>query len=97
MNHLTAGARLARSLRERDVLARLRAACVLAGGQGLWADGAGVSRSYVSQVLAGRCAPGDAVLQPLGLQRETRYVLREPFEVALYDRHGVTLLTAEAL
>ena len=87
---------MARALRERDVAARLKAECKAAGGQSLWAAGAGVSRSYVSEVLAGRVAPGDAILFPLGLEREVRYVARRPREVALYDQHGVTLLVAEA-
>jgi hypothetical protein len=88
---------MARALRERDVAARLKAACKAAGGQALWAAGAGVSKSYVTQILTGRCAPGDAVLRPLGLQRDVRYVPRRPTEIALYDEHGVTLLVAEAL
>ena len=88
---------MARALRERDVAARLRAACKEAGGQALWAAGAGVSRSYVSEFLAGRVSPGDAILFPLGLERYVRYVPRRPREVALYDEHGVTLLVAEAL
>ncbi|SEO94703.1 hypothetical protein SAMN04487843_105140 [Methylobacterium sp. ap11] len=88
---------MARALRERDVAARLRSACREVGGQASWAALAGVSRSYVTEVLAGRCAPGEAILLALGLERDVRYVARRPREIALYDEHGVTLLTAEML
>lgn len=88
---------MARALRERDVASRLRTACREVGGQASWAALAGVSRSYVSEVLAGRVAPGDAILVPLGLERDVRYVPRRPREIALYDEHGVTLMTAEML
>ncbi|WP_177202167.1 hypothetical protein [Methylobacterium sp. ap11] len=51
----------------------------------------------MTEVLAGRCAPGEAILLALGLERDVRYVARRPREIALYDEHGVTLLTAEML
>jgi DNA-binding transcriptional regulator YdaS (Cro superfamily) len=88
---------VARALRETDVVSRLRAACKEAGGQARWASAAGVTPQYVSDVLLGRRAPGDAVVRPLGLERDVRYVARRPVEVAIYDEHGVTLLTAEML
>lgn len=86
---------MTRALRERDVAARLKAACKAAGGQALWAAGAGVSKSYVTEILMGRSAPGDAVLRPLGLQRDVRYVPREPEPVELYDAAGIVLVRAE--
>jgi hypothetical protein len=88
---------VARALRETDVVRRLRSACKAAGGQSAWAAGAGVTPAYVCDVLKGRSRPGEAVLAALGLQKDVRYVAREPVEVALYDQHGVTLLVAEAL
>lgn len=80
------------ALREEDVVARLREACVEAGGQSAWAVAHGVSVPYVHDVCRGRRGPGDSVLRGLGLQREVRYV---PREVALHDADGVTLMTAE--
>ncbi|GAB6843006.1 hypothetical protein JCM2811A_20070 [Methylorubrum rhodinum] len=50
---------------------------------------------YVSDVLLGRRAPGDSVLRPLGLQRDIRYVPREPESVELCDADGVVLVRAE--
>lgn len=85
------------ALREEDVIARLRAACVAAGGQTAWAAANGVSVPYVHDVCRGRRGPGDSVLRGLGLQREVRYVAREPETVALHDADGVTLLVAESL
>ncbi|WP_438345790.1 hypothetical protein [Methylorubrum populi] len=54
-----------------------------------------MSRSYVSMVLTGRCAPGDELLQALGLQRDIRYVPREPEPVELYDAAGTVLVRAD--
>ncbi|MBB5758354.1 hypothetical protein HNR00_003074 [Methylorubrum rhodinum] len=86
---------MVRALRETDVVSRLRAACKEAGGQSRWADSAGVTPQYVSDVLLGRRAPGDSVLRPLGLQRDIRYVPREPESVELCDADGVVLVRAE--
>jgi hypothetical protein len=84
-------------LRTEDVVARLRAACMAAGGQSAWAASHGLSGAYVSDVCRGRRDPGDGVLRGLGLQREVRFVPREPREVALYDADGITLAVAEVL
>lgn len=82
-------------LLEEEVVARLRAACVEAGGQSAWAAVHGVSAPYVHDVCRGRRGPGESVLRGLGLQREVRYVPRQTSEVALHDQDGVTLLVAE--
>lgn len=82
------------ALREEDVVARLKVACVAAGGQSAWAAAHGVSVPYVHDVCRGRRGLGDSVLRGLGLVKEVRYV---PREVALHDADGVTLLTAEVL
>jgi hypothetical protein len=86
---------VARALRETDVVSRLRAACKEAGGQARWADIAGVTPQYVSDVLLGRRAPGDSVLRGLGLERDVRYVPRRPESVELVDAEGEVLVRAE--
>jgi hypothetical protein len=57
-----------------DVCARLRLACKAAGGQQVWAQANAVSPQYVSDVLAARREPGDAILRALGLRKVVRYV-----------------------
>ncbi|WP_426221509.1 hypothetical protein [Methylobacterium sp. NFXW15] len=84
-------------LRREQVVDRLRAACAGAGGQAAGGRQNGVSQQYVHDVLRGRRDPGDTVLRPLGLQRATVYVPREPETVALYDADGLTLIEAEVL
>lgn len=54
-----------------DVVALLREAVAQAGGQRLWAESVGVSPSDVSSVLSGRRAAGRAILNALGVTRET--------------------------
>lgn len=88
---------MARALRERDVVSRLRTACRQAGGQARFARIAGVAPQYVCDILAGRTRPGDAVLRALGLQRDIRYVPREPEPVELVDASGEVLVRAERL
>ncbi len=44
-----------------------------AGSQTSLADDFGVSKSYISQVLAGDRDPGKAILEPLGLERIVSY------------------------
>lgn len=44
-----------------------------AGSAKAWAEGAGVSEQYVSDVRLGRRDPGPAVLAALGLERVVRY------------------------
>lgn len=85
-------------LREEDVVERLKAACVSVGGQAAWAATQGLSGCYVNDVLRGRRAPGDAILRGLGLQRDIRYVPREPELIELGDETtGEVFLRAERL
>ena len=56
-----------------EVRDRLREACAAAGSQQAFAAQAGVTASYVSDVLLGRREPTDAVLAPLGLERVVSY------------------------
>lgn len=74
---------------------RLRAGVAEAGSARAWAERAGVTRQYLSDVLLGRRSPGDGILRGLGLQRsEPRYEPRAPEEIALYDADGVSLVVA---
>lgn len=57
------------------VCTRLQAACDAAGGQQAWARRHDISPSYVSDVLHARRAPGDSILQALGLARVVKYVI----------------------
>lgn len=78
-----------------EVVDRLRAACREAGSQTAWGAEHGISGAYVNDVCRGRRDPGYSVLKGLGLQRQVRFVPREPETVALYDADGLTLLSAE--
>lgn len=51
----------------------LRDAVREAGTQKAWAERAGVSEVYVSDVLRKRRPPGDAILRALGLTRRMVY------------------------
>ena len=85
-------------LTTEDVVARLRDACALAGGNARWARRHGVSDVYVGDVLHSRRGPGDSILRALGLQKASpTYVVRAPEEIALYDADDVTLVVAKAL
>jgi hypothetical protein len=88
---------MAEPLTEEQVIERLMAACVEAGGQTAWAAAHGLSVPYVNDVVRRRRGPAARILEGLGLQREVRYVPREPQTVALYDQAGVTLLEVEVL
>ena len=88
---------MARALRETDVVRQMKAACKVAGGQARWAAIAGVTPQYVCDVAKGRTRPGEAVLRALGLQKDVRYVPREPEPVELVDVDGVVLVRAERL
>ena len=61
---------------EREAVDRLREAVEAEGTAKAWADSCGLSRQYVSDVLARRRAPGPRLLSALGLVRETRIVAR---------------------
>lgn len=56
-------------MQEDDVRALLRADCERVGGQSVWAARAGVSASYVSDVLQKRRSIGASILAALGLRR----------------------------
>lgn len=58
-----------RPLTPAEARARLQAACDAVGGQHIWADRNGISRSHVSQVLAGQKKLSPLTMGPLGLAR----------------------------
>lgn len=58
---------------QADVIKRLAAECRAAGGSSAWARKAGVSATYVSDVLAGKRAPGGRLLIALGIERVVTY------------------------
>lgn len=60
---------MARPLSREDVLVRLKAACVAAGGPAAFARRVGVLPTYLSDQLSGRRPPGPAVLAELGLRQ----------------------------
>jgi len=60
-------------LSEVQILECLWKACEQAGSQKAWAEKNGVSPSYVTDVLLGRRAPGDAITHRLGFERVVRY------------------------
>lgn len=60
---------MARPLSRDDVVVRLKAACVAAGGQTAFAKRAGVRVTYLSDQLSGRRPPGPALLAALGLRQ----------------------------
>ena len=51
----------------------LRRECEKAGSARAWAQAAGLSGAYVSDVLNGRRDPADAILSALGLVKVVRY------------------------
>lgn len=57
-----------------DVVAQLRDAVHLAGGQKQYAKAAGISPQFLCDVLNGRADMTDRVLAPLGLRRVTVFV-----------------------
>jgi DNA-binding transcriptional regulator YdaS (Cro superfamily) len=58
---------------EQQVVSQLRAAASAAGSQRAYAESIGVSEAYLSDVLAGRRAPGPKVLAALGLEAVILY------------------------
>lgn len=71
-----------------DVCSMLDMACREAGGARRWAAQNGVSDGYVSDVLNGRKAPGDAILSALGLVRVVRYARVTPRPAVSADRRN---------
>lgn len=57
-----------------DVIGRLKKACREAGTQKAWADRHNLSVGYVNDVITSRIAPGEAILNALGLAKVTKYV-----------------------
>lgn len=51
----------------------LKKACTDAGSARQWAISHAIAPGYVTDVLAGRCEPGDKILGALGLQRIVDY------------------------
>lgn len=60
-----------------EVRERLRAHIDKAGGHTAFAREHGVSTVYLQDAVAGRRAPGPAILQAIGLEKETRVDYRE--------------------
>lgn len=56
-----------------EVLTLLRRECDKAGSQKVWAQAAGVTGAYVSDVLNKRREPGISILDALGLEKCTAY------------------------
>lgn len=55
-------------------------ACETAGGQGAWASSVGLSKTYVSDVINGRRAPGPEICKALGYERQETYVPKDIWE-----------------
>lgn len=60
-------------MNNEEIKAKLAELVQLLGSQRAAAGQLGVSQAYLSDVLAGRRAPGPAILKALGLERETNY------------------------
>ena len=61
-------------LTTNQLLGLLRAEADAAGSQGALAEKLGVSAQYLSEVMRGKKEAGPAILQPLFLQRDVRYL-----------------------
>lgn len=64
-------------LTESQVIERLRAACVAAGGQKAFAEQHKLTPSYVHDVLHGRRPPADRILAAIGVERVIVYQEKE--------------------
>ena len=62
----------------QEVRDALRRACNAAGTQKAWADMHDLSPAYVSDVIAGRRDPGQAILDALQLEAMVTYRKRRP-------------------
>lgn len=58
---------------EQQVVEKLNAACVAAGGQKAFSKTNNISMQYVNDVLRGRRAPGDLILAALKIRRIVTY------------------------
>lgn len=65
-------------MNEDDVRALLRRMCDSAGSQKAFAESAGMTQSYVGDVLASRRGPGEKLLAALGLERVVSYRRTSP-------------------
>lgn len=65
-------------LDEKSLIAYLRDECNRAGSQKNWAQKAHVSTVYVSDVIHGRRAPGEAIYKALGYEKRVEYVRVAP-------------------
>ena len=57
-----------------DLLKLLSRGCDKAGGQSAWAAKHDIARSVVSDTLAGRREPSEAIINALGFVKVVRYV-----------------------
>lgn len=64
-------------LSESDVVDLLRDAVDQAGSVAAWARTAGVSITYVHDVIAGRRPPGGAILEALSLSKVVTFIPRK--------------------
>jgi DNA-binding transcriptional regulator YdaS (Cro superfamily) len=60
-------------LTEQEVMDRLRAAVVEAGGQRAFAEKHGLTPGYVNDVLHGKRAFADRILSTIGVERQVVY------------------------
>lgn len=58
---------------EDEVREMLQDAVIKAGSQQAFAEKAGISQQYLSDLIKGRRTPGDAVLKALGLRKTIYY------------------------
>lgn len=60
-------------LTELQVIERLRAACIAAGGQKAFAKAHDLTPGYVHDVLHSKRAPAERILAAIGIERITMY------------------------
>jgi hypothetical protein len=65
---------MSKELSEDELRQHLARECRKAGSPSRWAEANGVSRSYLSEVLSGRQAPGESICRALGYRRAITYV-----------------------
>lgn len=69
----TGPAALGADLSDKQVVAMIREACEVSGGQKPWADRHGFSTGYLNDVLQGRRHPSRKVLDAIGVVRIVTY------------------------
>ncbi|MCP1549369.1 hypothetical protein J2W76_002614 [Methylorubrum zatmanii] len=70
-------------LTECEVLEHLRAAIKESGNAKVWAGRAGVSPQYVSDVVRGRRALGESVLDAIGFRKRVTYERTPPHQTLM--------------